>query len=157
MNQSAEPESNEPAALSRMEDDVLLVLPVRNLVVFPGAVTQVALGRELSISAAREAVSNDRKLGILLQKDAAVDEPGPEDLHRVGTLVSVLRLVTAPNGMNVLICQGEHRFKVLDFVHGMPFLAARFDEIHEPKTSNPEVEALAANVRAKAEMAIEFL
>jgi len=154
---SDQPESDRADVPSRLEDDVLLVLPVRNLVVFPGAVTQVALGRELSISAAKEAVSNDRKLGILLQRDAAVDEPGPDDLYRVGTLISVVRLVTAPNGMHFLICQGEHRFRVLDFVPGLPFLAARFDQIHEPEATDPEIEALTSHVRAKAAEAIQYL
>jgi ATP-dependent Lon protease len=151
------PAPDETIDTSRLQDDVLLVLPVRNLVVFPGAVTQVALGRDVSIAAAKEAVSKDRKLGILLQKDPSVDEPKPADLHSVGTIVSVVRLITAPNGMHYLICQGEQRFKVVDFVPGLPFLAARYDEIHEPETDRPEVEALAVNVRAKAEEALEFL
>ncbi len=154
---SEERKSENIAESSRLADDVLLVLPVRDLVVFPGAVTQIALGREISISAAREAVSNERKLGILLQKDPAVDEPGPGDLYSVGTLVSAVRLVSAPNGMNFLICQGEHRFNVLDFVPGLPFLAARFNQIREPESAMPEVEALATNVRAKAVEALEFV
>jgi ATP-dependent Lon protease len=151
------PETEVPESPSRLQDDVLLVLPVRNLVVFPGAVTQVALGREISIAAAREAVTNERKLGILLQKDPSVDEPGPDDLHRVGTLVSVVRFLTAPNGMHYLICQGEHRFEVLDFVPGLPFLAARFEQIKEPENDKPAVEALAANIRAKAAEALDLL
>ena len=142
---------------SRLPDDILLVLPVRNLVVFPGAVTSVSLGREVSIAAAKEAVANDRKLGILLQKDPSVDAPGPGELHHVGTIVSVVRFITAPNGMHHLICQGEHRFRVLDFVPGLKFLAARFDEIHEPDSTRPEVEALASNIRARAIEALEFL
>jgi ATP-dependent Lon protease len=142
---------------SRLEDDVLLILPVRNLVVFPGAVTQVALGREISIAAAKEAVANNRKLGILLQKEQDVDKPGPEDLYSVGTVVSVVRYLTAPNGMHYLICQGEHRFRVVDFVPGLPFLAVRYDEIPEPESDQPEVEALVAHIRGKTEEALEFL
>jgi ATP-dependent Lon protease len=152
-----QPEHAEAPEASRLEDDVLLVLPVRNLVVFPGAITQVALGREVSIAAAREAVNNERRLGILLQKDPAVDEPDADDLHRVGTIVSVVRFLTAPNGMHYLICQGERRFKVAGFVPGLPFLATRFDEIVEPERATPEIEALATNIRAKAAEALEFL
>jgi len=154
-NQTPEADRSEDG--SRLEDDVLLILPVRNLVIFPGAVTQVALGRAISIAAAKEAVSNERKLGILLQKDPAVDEPGPDDLHRIGTVVSVVRYLEAPNGMHYLICQGEHRFSVVDFVPGLPFLAARFDEISEPVSDKPEIEALAVNLRARAEEALELL
>jgi ATP-dependent Lon protease len=142
---------------SRLPEDVLLVLPVRNLIVFPGAVTQVALGRDVSIAAAREAVQNDRKLGLLLQRDPSVDKPGPDDLYRVGTVVSVVRYITAPNGMHHLICQGEERFRVLDFVPRLPFLAARYDSIPEPKGSSPEAEALANHVKQKASELIELL
>ena len=60
--------------------DVLLVVPVRNIVMFPGAVTQVALTRDFSMRAAQEAVQHGYKLGIVLQKDPSVDAPGPDDL-----------------------------------------------------------------------------
>ena len=138
-------------------EDVLLILPVRNLVVFPGAVTQVALGRDVSINAAREAVEKNHKLGILLQRDRSVDQPGPDDLYKTGTIVSVIRYVTAPNGMHHLICQGEQRFKALDFIPGLPFLAARYDPLAEPKTSDAEIEARATVLRQRAAEAIDLL
>ncbi|WP_405226442.1 endopeptidase La [Lentisalinibacter sediminis] len=156
-NQQIEPRAEEENGESRVPEDVLLVLPVRNLIVFPGAVTQVALGREVSIAAAQEAVKNDRKLGLVLQRDSAVDEPGPADLYKVGTIVSVVRYITAPNGMHHLICQGEERFRVLDFVPGLPFMAARFDTIPEPKGTSPEAEALANHVKQKAGELIQLL
>jgi len=142
---------------SRLPDDLLLVLPVRNLVVFPGAVTQVALGRDISIAAAQEAVKNERKIGILLQKESGVDRPGPDDLYSVGTIVSVVRYLTAPNGMHHLICQGEQRFRALDFIPGLPFLAARFDVISERDNATPEIEALVDQLRQQASEAIELL
>ena len=156
-NEQTEPRAEEETTETRVPEDVLLVLPVRNLIVFPGAVTQVALGREVSIAAAQEAVKNDRKLGLVLQRDPAVDEPGPEDLYKVGTVVSVVRYITAPNGMHHLICQGEERFRVLDFVPGLPFMAARFDTIPEPKGAGPEAEALANHVKQKAGELIQLL
>jgi len=156
-NEQIEPRAGEETTESRIPEDVLLVLPVRNLIVFPGAVTQVALGREISIAAAQEAVKNNRKLGLVLQRDPSVDEPGPDDLYQVGTVVSVVRYITAPNGMHHLICQGEERFRVLDFVPGLPFLAARFDTIAEPKGTSPEAEALANHVKQKAGELIQLL
>ena len=156
-DEQTEPRAQEDTTESRIPEDVLLVLPVRNLIVFPGAVTQVALGREISIAAAQEAVKNDRKLGLVLQRDPSVDKPGPDDLYPVGTVVSVVRYITAPNGMHHLICQGEERFRVLDFVPGLPFLAARFDTIPEPKGTTPEAEALANHVKQKAAELIELL
>ncbi len=142
---------------SRLPDDVLLVLPVRDLVLFPGAVTQIALGREVSIAVAQEAVRNDRKLGILLQREASVDRPDPDDLYGVGTIASVVRYLTARNGMHYLICQGEQRFRALDFIPRLPFLAARFDTIAEPEGTGPETEALAAHLKQMAAEAIELL
>ncbi len=157
-----EPNSTSQNALQAAQakpigDDVLVIVPVRNVVVFPGAVAQVTLGRELSVTAAQEAVRNERKLGILLQRDPAVDLPGPEDLYDVGTIVNVVRYITAPSGMHHLICQGEARFRALDFVPNLPFLAARFDMIHDIEHSSTKVEALARHLRRQANEAIELL
>jgi ATP-dependent Lon protease len=151
------PDESRETSASRLTDDVLLILPVRNVVVFPGAVTQVALGRELSIAAAKEAVSTERKLGILLQREPSVDTPVPTDLYGIGTIVSVARYMKARNGMHHLICQGEQRFRALDFIPGLPFLAARYDTIAEPEDHTPETEALMAHVKQLAATAIELL
>jgi ATP-dependent Lon protease len=142
---------------TRVPEDVLLILPVRNLIVFPGAVTQVALGREISIRAAREAVEHNHKLGLLLQRNRSVDEPTPDDLYKTGTIVSVIRFVTAANGMHHLICQGEQRFKALDFLPGLPFLAARYDAMVEPDASGAEIEARATVLKQMAAEAIDLL
>src|SRR5262245_20677731 len=137
--------------------DVLLVVPVRNIVMFPGAVTQVALTRDFSMRAAQEAVTHGYKLGIVLQKDPSVDTPGPEDLYRIGTTVTVVRYLKAPNGVHHLICQGEQRFRTLDYLTGLPFLAARFDLIPDQVTTDANVEARADLLKQKAAEAIELL
>jgi ATP-dependent Lon protease len=143
-----------PASLP---EDVLLIVPVRNVVMFPGAVTQVALGRDLSMRAAQEAVQHGHKLGIVLQKDPSVDDPGPEDLHKIGTTVTVVRYIKAPNGVHHLICQGEQRFRVVDYLTGLPFLAARFDLINDQAAGDAAVEARAAFLKQKAVEAIDLL
>jgi ATP-dependent Lon protease len=137
--------------------DVLLVVPVRNVVMFPGAVTQVALGRDLSMRAAQEAVQHGYKLGIVLQKDPSVDNPTAEDLYRIGTTVSVVRYIKAPNGVHHLICQGEERFRTLDYLSGLPFLAARFDLIPDQVSHDAGVEARAEALKQKAVEAIDLL
>ena len=153
-NQLPVSQDNGPGALP---PDVLLVVPVRNLVMFPGAVTQVALGRELSMRAAQEAVQHGYKLGIVLQKDPSVDNPGPDDLYKIGTTVSVVRYIKAPNGVHHLICQGEQRFRTLDYLSGLPFLAARFDLIPDQTSQDAAVEARADLLKQKAGEAIELL
>jgi ATP-dependent Lon protease len=155
--QTARPAESPAEKHSRLPEDVLLVLPVRNVVVFPGAVTQISLGREISINAAREAVSDGHRLGIVLQRDPSVDVPTPKDLYPIGTTVSVVRFIQAPNGLHHLICQGEHRFRALDYISGLPFLAARFDLLPERENKTPELEARANVLKQRAAEAIGLL
>ena len=78
--------------------DSLIILPVRQMVLFPGTVIPIAIGRPQSIAAAQEAVRKERPVGILLQTDAAVEDPAPEQLHRIGTTAQILRYVTGNDG-----------------------------------------------------------
>jgi ATP-dependent Lon protease len=152
-----QPAPRRPEPRAQIPEDVLLIVPVRNVVVFPGAVSQISLGRDISIRAAQEAVNDGHKLGIVLQRDPSVDVPGPKDLYSIGTTVSVIRYIQAPNGMHHLICQGEQRFKVLDYLSGLPFLAARFDLLPERESKTPELEARAAVLKQRAAEAMELL
>ncbi|HXT02733.1 MAG TPA: LON peptidase substrate-binding domain-containing protein, partial [Casimicrobiaceae bacterium] len=81
---SAQAPSRPEAASRALPDDALIILPVRNVVMFPGAVFPLTVGRERSRTAAQEAVRLERPLGVLLQSKPDVDEPGPDDLHWVG-------------------------------------------------------------------------
>jgi ATP-dependent Lon protease len=156
-DEAKEPRAVEEARPPKVPEDVLLIVPVRNLVMFPGAVTQVALGRDISMTAVQEAVQHGHKLGIILQRDPSVDQPGPEDLYKVGTTVTIVRYLKAPNGMHHLICQGEQRFRALEYLTGLPFLAARFDLITEVPTNDAAVEARADLLKQKTVQAIELL
>jgi ATP-dependent Lon protease len=140
-----------------LPDDLLPVVPVRNVVVFPGAVTHISIGREMSTAAAELAVRQERKLGMLLQRDPAVDTPGPDDLYRVGTIVSVVRLVTARNGTRHLICQGEQRFRTAGFVEGLPCLVARYDVISDSERSDAEIQARANLLKEQTTELAELL
>src|SRR5687768_11570861 len=151
------PQVTRDAGPPTLPADVLLVVPVRNIVMFPGAVTQVALTRDFSMRAAQEAVQHGYKLGIVLQRDPSVDAPEPDDLHKIGTTVSVVRYIRAPNGVHHLICQGEQRFRTLDYLTGLPFLAARFDLIPDQVLAEANVEARATLLKQKAIEAIELL
>src|SRR5258706_16053924 len=81
-----------------LPEDALIILPVRNVVLFPGMVLPLTVGRERSRTAAHEAARLQRPLGVLLQSKPDSDEPGPDDLHWVGTTATVLRYITAPEG-----------------------------------------------------------
>jgi ATP-dependent Lon protease len=147
-----------PAMPAELPEDVLIILPVRNLVLFPGVVAPVAISRQMSVAAAQEATRSERKLGLLLQRDPAQKEPGPEDLHRVGTVASVVRYVTTRDGIHHLVCQGEQRFRVLDFLPGFPFLVARVESLEERGArDDTAVEARAHTLKQQAVEAVQLL
>ena len=121
--------------------DALIVVPVRNTVLFPEIVFPITLGRPATIAAAQQAVREQRQIVIVLQRDAEKDDPGPDDLYRVGTVANIVRYVTSPEGGHHLICQGVQRFRITEFVEGYPFLLARGLHLAEPTSTAPEVEA----------------
>src|ERR1700733_12977120 len=137
--------------------DALIIVPVRNTVLFPGMVAPITLGRPKAIAAAQQAVREQRQIGILLQRDAELSEPGPDDLYRVGTVANVIRYITGPDDSHHVICQGVQRIRVLDFLPGTPFPAARVLNIAEPTTSSPEIEARFLNLQRQAIEAAELL
>ncbi|MDX1607439.1 MAG: LON peptidase substrate-binding domain-containing protein, partial [Candidatus Competibacterales bacterium] len=142
---------------ARLPEDVLILIPVRNLVLFPNVVLPVGIGREKSIAAAREALESGRKVGLLLQRDPAVDDPGPDDLYRVGTMANVVRHVKTPDGSHHLVCQGESRFRVLDYLSGFPYLVARIEPMREPEVVTTEVEARVTYLQQRAVEAVQLL
>jgi len=143
-------------------EDVLIILPVSNAVLFPGVVLPIAIVGNAALAAAQEAVRTQRRVGLLLQTDPAVGTEGaaaagPENLHRVGTAASIVRFITAPDGTHHLIAQGEERFTVLDYVSREPFLVARIETHKEPTVLDSEVEARGLNLREKALEAVQLL
>ena len=89
--------------------DMLIILPVRNMVLFPGVVMPVAIKREKTVAGAQEAVRTEAKVGFLLQKKPHTEEPGFDDLHRVGTVASIVRYLTAPDGTLTTTYPPGHR------------------------------------------------
>ena len=146
-----------PVEAKSLPADIMPLVPVRNLVLFPGTVVPVTMARPRSIAAAQAGVRGERPIGVILQREAGVDDPTPLDLHRTGTTANVLRYVTAPDGNHHLICQGQQRFRVVEFVGGHPFLAARIELIDEPESRDTEVEARFMLLRERALEAVELL
>ncbi|HEX4150658.1 MAG TPA: endopeptidase La [Steroidobacteraceae bacterium] len=137
-------------------EDVLIILPVRDTVLFPGVVLPIAVTGKQALAAAQEAVRTQRRVGLVLQSDPA-EEPGVDQLHRVGTAASIVRFVTAPDGTHHLIAQGEQRFTVLDYVSRDPFLVARIEPHKEPPVTDREVEARGLTLRERAIEASQLL
>ena len=150
-----------PGSSSNQSDsipsDALIIVPVRNTVLFPGVVFPITIGRPQSIAAAQQAVREQRQIGLLQQRDPETNEPGPDDLYRVGTLANIVRYITGPDDTHHVVCQGVQRIQVLDFLTGTPFLAARVLHIPEPTTTSPEIEARFLNLQRQAIEATELL
>ncbi len=141
----------------KIPEDALIIIPVREMVLFPGAIAPIAIARPKSVAAAQQALREQRPIGIVLQRSPETEEPGPDDLYRVATIANIVRYITAPDGTHHIVCQGVQRARILDFLPGTPFLAARFQQIPEPTTSSPEIEARALNLQRQAIEAIELL
>jgi ATP-dependent Lon protease len=119
----------------------LIILPVRDVVLMPGAIMPIVIGREVSIGAAQQAVREERQVGLLMQRDPKLAEPTALDLHRTGTVVSILRYMTAPDGSHHIVLQGEQRFRAIDFVKERPVIVARVERFTDPDSLTPETEA----------------
>jgi ATP-dependent Lon protease len=154
--------THQPAAASPGQSvsipaDALIIVAVRNTILFPGMVAPITLGRPQAIAAAQQAVREQRQIGILLQRNAELNEPGPDDLYRVGTVANIIRYLTGPDDSHHVVCQGIQRIRVLDFLPGTPFPAARVLNIAEPTTNSPEIEARFLNLQRQAIEAAELL
>ncbi len=137
--------------------DVLPIVAVRETVLFPGTVFPIAIGRESSIRAVQHALRAERPIGVLMQKNAEAETPGPDDLYTIGTLANVLRYVTAPDGAHHIVVQGVQRFRVVAFVPSAPFLAAHAEVLPDPDEQSPQVEARLLYLRGQAIEALQLL
>ena len=161
------PNSEEPASVSSqvgaqtesvpIPNDALIIVPVRNTVLFPGVVAPITISRPKSIAAAQQALREQRPIGIFLQRNPDVEDPGPDDLYRIGTVANIVRYITGPDETHHIICQGVQRARILDFLPGTPFLAARVLHIPEPAITSPEIEARFLNLQRQAIEAIQLL
>ncbi|MEC7231764.1 MAG: LON peptidase substrate-binding domain-containing protein, partial [Planctomycetota bacterium] len=136
------------------ELEELLIVPVRNMILFPGVVLPLMLGRERSVVSVRAAVAEERPIGLLLQHDEQVEEPGPEDLYRVGTTGEIMRYWTNPDGRHQAVCQGVSRFEIVEYVQTEPVLTALVRRVEEVE---PATRAIEARFRALKQRALDVL
>src|SRR6185295_5736174 len=137
--------------------DALIVIPMRNTVLFPGVITPITVGRTSSVAAAQEAVRSERKVGFLLQRDSQKNDVRPEDLFWVGTAGQVVRYLTGAEGAHHLVVQGLSRFRVLEFIEGWPFMVARVEMVKQDESTSPEIEARFLQLKQQAVEAIQLL
>lgn len=127
--------------------DVLPILPLRGLVVYPETTVPLTIGQPRSIRLVDEVVSGDRMIGLVTTRDPEVENPGPDDLYRIGTIATVNRLFRAPDGTIRLLMQGIARFELTEFIQTEPYLKAGYRLIPENVETGLEIEALTHNAR----------
>jgi len=137
--------------------DSLLIVPVRNMVLFPGMALPIALGRPRSVLAAQRAVREQQPVGVVMQRDAETADPQAVDLHRMGTVANIIRYITAPDGTHHIVCQGDQRFRVLDYLNGWPFLLAETLRLPESTLMSKEIEARFVLLKGQAIEALQLL
>ena len=149
--------SEENPESAKLDSGTMLILPVRETVLFPGVLFPISIGRPISIAAVQQAMRDERPIGILMQRESDAAEPAGLDMHRVGTIANIVRYVTSPDGGHHVIVQGIQRFRVVDFVQERPFLAANILPISDPDIKGPEIEARTLLLRQQAIEALELL
>jgi len=127
--------------------DQVPILPLRDTVLFPQSALPLGAGRESSVRLLDDVVRGNRLIGVFTQRDASTEEPQEADLHRIGTLATVHKVLKQPDGTVRLVVQGLHRIRIVEMSQVRPYLVARIAE--EPELSPPagdlETEALARN------------
>ena len=150
------PKDGPAGALPPLPADALIIVPVRDRAV-SRLVLPITIGRPNSIAAAQQAVREQRQVGILMQRDPEVADPSAIDMHRMGTVANIVRYITAPDGTHHLVCQGEQRFQIVEYLSGWPFMVARVLQIPEPDVGGPEIEARFVILKAQAMEALQLL
>jgi len=136
--------------------DILPILPLRNTVLFPGVVIPITAGRDKSIQLIKEANKGNKIIGVVAQKNESVEDPTINDVHRVGTVARILRMLKMPDGNTTVIIQGKKPFEIDSFVQEEPYLQAITKPRKEDRSQErePEFDAIIDSIK---EMAIRII
>ena len=152
------PQGISSADIGTIPEDAIVIMPVRNMVLFPGLLVPIAIGRKSSIAAAQYAVKGELPIGVLMQSNPLADTPTAEDLSSMGTVASILRYVTTPEGTHHIICQGQQRFRVIGYLDGFPFIVAKIELVSDVSNADDkEVEALFMHLKQRSVEVLQLL
>src|SRR5690606_7594591 len=128
--------------------DSVPILPLRNSVLFPMSVVPINVGRARSVRLVEDILGRERALiGIVSQRDPELDEPGFDDLYRIGTLARVVKVIRLGPSNYSVVLNGLGRFRSIEQVAAEPYLRAKVERIAEPLTRDVELDALATSLR----------
>ena len=132
------------------------VLPLRDIVVFPGMIVPLFVGREKSVNALENVMQNDKKILLAAQKDAGDDDPDKDDIYDIGVVASVLQLLKLPDGTVKVLVEGEARAQVLQYTASQDYFEAEAVLVGEPTGDDAEIEALARSVIGQFESYVKL-
>ena len=138
-------------------EDALIILPLRNSVLFPMTLAPLSFGRKMSVKAVEEAVRREKPIGVICQRDPKTDAPQPIDLHSLGTAAEILRVVTLANGGQQIVVQGLRRFKIVGYFQTEPYLVAHVQFLTEAVPATKEFEARVLHLRQEVRRALSLL
>jgi ATP-dependent Lon protease len=135
----------------------LVILPLRNTVLFPATIMPLVIGRTASLRVVEEAVRQQLPIGFVAQRDPTIEAPQPRDLFTVGTAADILRMFGLPDGQRQIIIQGRQRFEIAEFLESDPVLIARVTMVEETVPQSKQFEARILNLRQEAVKALSLL
>lgn len=134
----------------------LPILPLRNMVLFPGVVIPITAGRDKSIKLINDANAGGKIIGVVAQKDENVEEPTADDIHNIGTVAKILRVLKMPDGNTTVIIQGKKRFKIDQVTAEEPYFKATIKEVEEKRPSKSDAE-FSTIIESIKELAIQII
>jgi len=140
----------EEESLKQVEvPETVPVLPLRNTVLFPGVILPITVGREKSLKLINKVYNNDELLGAISQTDPNNEDPGEEDLYRVGTLAQIIKILEMPDGSTSVIIQGKKRFQMESIVETEPYFQAQVSELNDKKrqATGKEFQAIVSSLK----------
>lgn len=137
--------------------DVLPILPLRNTVLFPGVVIPITVGRDKSIKLIREAYKTNRIIGVVAQVDPETEDPTFQDLHKVGTVAMIMKMLNMPDGTTTVIIQGKKRFLLDSMVSDQPYFVARVNpfSFNAEPMKTPEVQEMLTSMKEMASQIVK--
>ena len=132
--------------------ELLPILPVRNIVLFPGVVIPITVGRKKSIKLVKKAYKGDRIIGVMAQQRETLDDPGTDDLYKTGTVAQILKMLVMPDGNTTIIVQGRARFQLEKVAGEEPFMTAKVKVLPEnfPAKNKKEAKAMMSSLKESA-------
>jgi len=139
-----------------MTQEVLPLLPLRDVVVFPAMVIPLFVGREKSIQALEAAMEQDKRIMLVAQRDASDDEPGPDDMHPVGTIANILQLLKLPDGTVKVLVEGDVRAELLELIDEETMFRGNVSALQAEETTERENEVLVRSLTGHFEQYVQL-